>query len=642
MKLLLKIFISFIVLILLAMLALVMLVNPNDYKEQIQTQAKQSLNRELLINGDLSWTLFPQLGLSSGEIEVRNLDGFNRENFLKIESASLGIKILPLLKGQLKIAELNLEGFRLNIITNKYGQSNLDNLGPQNSIEEQPESNTKQSTEVVTNNDNKEAFFDISQLVLDGININNTVLEIQDLKANSYHKVIINKMHLGQFEFSKDSDFVLISELLVNGTKANIKLTSVINVSADLTQINLNNLVLESQFSGKDIPNGAVNSTLKTNVVYQVKSKKLTLEQFQFAVDDITLNGKISLQSGDITKVRYSLVGNQWDLNPYLPKNSTTTDKNIKNDSKVTKKVEKNTAEVEPDLSFLQGLDVQGDLKIAGILYENIKIGTITNNLIIKKGKASLSPLNVQLYGGQLNLNASVADAKGKNRYYVNTQLKDVQLRPLLIDAAQIKFLSGHTAFSFKGKGQGLTQSKIKKGLSGQGSFTLLDGELYGVNLHQDIRRLKATLKGKKPPTESDVKKTDFASLAGSFSLHKGVVNNQKLLMLSSVLRLDGTGIINIISNTLDYKLSLAPLSKRGVETEQFDLNGVVIPLHIQGSLNDPKFSLDTKGAFKAQAKAKIDAEKKRLQRKVEKKLKGRLDDKSKQLLDGIFKGLFR
>ncbi|WP_094752207.1 AsmA family protein [Psychromonas sp. CD1] len=505
------------------------------------------------------------------------------------------------------------------------------------------------TTKSTVNNTNNESFFDMSKLVFEGINITNTVIEIQDLANKSYNHIRIQKMHLSQFEFSKDSDFTLISEVLFNNIKINITLTSKINISQDMTRISLKDLILNSQFSGPDIPNGKLTSTLKTNAIYQIKSKKLTLNPFQIMLDKIKLKGQVSVQNGALTKVRYTLFGNQWDLNPYLSKKSTITPA-TKNKNKIQNTNNRNTSapEIEPNLSFLTHLDVQGDLTIAGILYENIKIGEITTKLFIKKGKASLNPLNIKLYKGQLNAKASIDDAKGKNIYQINTQLKGVQLRPLLIDVAEIDFISGQTAFTFNGTGIGLTAASIKQGLTGQGNFSLLDGEIYGVNIHQDIRRLKAKLKGKKPPTEKDIKKTDFASLNGDFTLGNGIINNQKLLMLSPILRLDGTGLINIINNTLDYQLSIAPLSQRGTETEQFDLKGVVIPMHIKGSLTDPKFSLDMQGALKAQLKEKVNAEKKRLQRKLENKLKGRLDDKSKQFLkkegkeiENLLKGLF-
>ncbi len=115
MKLFIKLFAGLTALLVLAVVVLLTVIDPNDYKEEIQTQVKNTINRDLLINGDISWTFYPQLGFSSGEIELNNLDGFNRKHLLKIDQASIGLDILPLLKGQIQIGELTLNGFPLII-----------------------------------------------------------------------------------------------------------------------------------------------------------------------------------------------------------------------------------------------------------------------------------------------------------------------------------------------------------------------------------------------------------------------------------------------------------------------------------------------------------------------------------------------
>jgi AsmA protein len=82
MKLFLKLFAGLVVVLIVAVVLLITTIDPNDYKEQIQTQVKKSINRDLAINGDISWAFYPQLGFNSGQIELRNLDGFNRQNLL--------------------------------------------------------------------------------------------------------------------------------------------------------------------------------------------------------------------------------------------------------------------------------------------------------------------------------------------------------------------------------------------------------------------------------------------------------------------------------------------------------------------------------------------------------------------------------
>ncbi|GLS89763.1 cell envelope biogenesis protein AsmA [Psychromonas marina] len=663
MKLLIKLSIAVIVLVFAGIVLLLVLVNPNDYKPQIEAQVKQSINRDLHIKGDIGWTFFPQLGFSSGQIELDNLQGFDKPHLVKVNEAAIGINILPLLKGQISLGELILDGFEVTLLTAKDGSSNMDNMGPT-----EKSSATDSTTEEITSpasDSEASSFFDMSKTELAGISINNAIIEIEDLQTGSYQKIAINEIKLGQFALNKETPLSINTKLIIDDLQAQITLSTMLLVNTDLSEISLKALQLDTDVSTDALPNGGLKSTLKTDIIYLANSKKVTLDgvdintvisgdnlpnkkvttqlnadinyqlnnqlasinNLKLMIDQLTLDGELSVQTGQLTKVRYALVANEWDLNPYLPKTEQSTSST--SDQKTGTNEKSAEQEVEPDLSFLNGLDIDGTLKIAGLMVEKIKIGEINKHLIINKGKAQLKPLTAQLYDGLLTLNGNIDASKGLNKYQVSTQLKGVQLRPLLTDAAEVDLLSGNTNFNFNGKGQGLTTSKIKQGITGKGNFSLLDGELYGVNIPQEIRTIKAKLKGQSAPSSDSIKKTDFASLKGDFSIAKGLVNNQKLLMLSPVMRLDGSGLVHIIEETLDYKLSITPLSKSTEDTDYVDLTGITIPMLIKGSFTDPSISLDTDGALKEHLKTQLDAEKQRLNQKAQEALKGELDSES-------------
>lgn len=648
MKLFVKLLAGLVALLITTVIVLVTIIDPNDYKEEIQSQVKNTINRELLINGDLGWTFYPQLGFSSGEIELNNLTGFNRKHLLKIENAAIAIEVLPLFKGEIKIGELTLNGLVLNLITNKDGSSNLDNMSSPKSKSTPAKITVKQSEDVKSEN-GKSSFFAIDKAQLAGVNINNALIEVQDLKAGSTTKVNINHIHLGKFALGQETDLSVVTDLAVAQMNSHIELQTKLIVAADFSSVQLNNLDLQTLLTGKDLPNGKISSSINSDIFYDLTNSKAELNKFILQVEKIKLEGMLSVQTQNKTKVRFSLQGNEWDLNPYLtqaPEKSAAATK----PAEKSKSNEKTVApEQEPDLSFLHGLDIQGTLAIAGVKASGLTIGKINSNIVINQGKAQIKPLTAQLYQGLLTVNGWVDDARGTNKYQLSSKLKDVQIRPLLTDAAEIDLLSGTTAFNFAARGKGLTATKIKSGLAGHGDFKLLDGELYGINIPQEIRTLKAKLTGKQVPTAANIKKTDFASLTGKFSIKNGIVDNNKLLMLSPVMRLDGLGLVDILKESLDYKLSITPLSKSDAQTELYDLNGVTIPLLIKGSFSDPKFSLDMDGALKEQLKLKAKkleekakAELRRQQKKLQEKSQQELKEEGKKLEEKMKKELGR
>lgn len=650
MKLFIKLFAGLVALLIITIVVLVTVIDPNDYKEEIQGQVKNTINRELLINGDLSWTFYPQLGISSGEIELNNPAGFNRKHLLKIDNAAIAIDVLPLFKGEIKIGELSLNGLVVNLITNKDGTSNLDNMLPEKSKSAPAETAVKQPKDIESEN-GKTSFFAVDKAQLAGININDVLIEVQDLQAGSATKVNINHIHLGKFVLGQETDLSMVTDLAVAQINSHIELQSKLIVAADFSSVQLNNLDLQTLLTGKDLPNGKISSSVNSDIFYDLASSKADLRKFILQVDKIKLEGMLSVQAQDKTKVRFTLQGNEWDLNPYLtqaPEKSEAASKPAEK-TETGKKTAQAAPEQEPDLNFLHTLDVQGTLAIAGVKASGLTIGKITSSIVINRGRAQIKPLTAQLYQGLLTVNGWVDDAKGANKYQLSSKLKDVQIRPLLIDAAEVDLLSGTTAFNFSANGKGLTAGKIKSGLAGHGDFTLLDGELYGINIPQEIRTLKAKLTGKPAPTTADIKKTDFASLTGKFNIKNGIVDNNKLLMLSPVMRLDGLGLVDILQESLDYKLSVTPLSKSDAQTELYDLNGVTIPLLIKGSFAAPKFSLDMDDALKEQLKLKAKkledkakAELKKQQQKLQEKSQQEMKKEGKKLEEKMKKELGR
>lgn len=634
MKLFLKLFAGLVVVLIVAVVLLITTIDPNDYKQQIQTQVKKSINRDLAINGDISWAFYPQLGVSSGEIELGNLDGFNRKNLLKIDQAAVGIDLLPLLKGQIKIGEVTVNGLVLNLITNKDGRSNLDNMQAASSKsvpqEKTPAKDSNGKTEA-----EKNGFFALENLQLAGININDAQIEIQDLKAGTTNKANIKKIQLGKFALAQETDLSVQTDLILDNMQAQLDLQSKFLVARDFSTVEFKQFSLTTLLTGEALPNGKIDSSINTNIKYDLNNAKAELTDLIIKLDQIQLSGQLSVQTQKLTTVRFSLKGNQWDLTPYTEPAEQTATAAASTETTGAKKVEQ-----EPDLSILNSLDVNGTLSIEGLKASGLTIGKIDSKIIVNKGKAKLMPLTAELYQGLLTLEASIEENKGLNRYQISSNLNNVQIRPLLTDAAEIDFISGTTDFNFAGKGQGLTATKIKTGLTGKGDFKLLDGELYGINLPQEVRILKAKLTAAPQPTEANIKKTDFASLTGNFTINNGIVNNQKLLMLSPVMRLDGNGLAYIVKETLDYRLSVTPLSKSTEKTEQGDLSGLVIPLLIKGPFSDPKFTLDTEGAIKD----RLNTEKKRLEEKLKKESqqkiqeeKNKLEDKLKGKLNKLF-----
>ena len=77
--------------------------NPNDYKEQIIQAVKESKQRTLHLDGDISLSFFPSLGANLGKV---SLSEYNSEQiFASVETARVSLALLPLLSKQVVVNE---------------------------------------------------------------------------------------------------------------------------------------------------------------------------------------------------------------------------------------------------------------------------------------------------------------------------------------------------------------------------------------------------------------------------------------------------------------------------------------------------------------------------------------------------------
>ena len=61
-----------VVLLVVVTFVLPMVVDPNDYKEEISAAVSKKTGRELTIEGDIKWSVFPSIGLELNDVTLGN------------------------------------------------------------------------------------------------------------------------------------------------------------------------------------------------------------------------------------------------------------------------------------------------------------------------------------------------------------------------------------------------------------------------------------------------------------------------------------------------------------------------------------------------------------------------------------------
>jgi AsmA protein len=102
------------------------LVDANRFKTEIVQYVKEHTQRDLVMQGDLKVTFFPQLGLDSGKMSLSERN--SAKEFASINNARLYIAWWPLFKKQLVLERVEIDGIHANLARFKDGTTNFDDL----------------------------------------------------------------------------------------------------------------------------------------------------------------------------------------------------------------------------------------------------------------------------------------------------------------------------------------------------------------------------------------------------------------------------------------------------------------------------------------------------------------------------------
>ncbi|PAW09078.1 AsmA family protein [Vibrio sp. V1B] len=683
-----------VVAILAVVLALIIFVNPNQFKPLIVEQAQKQTGLELVIEGDISWQFFPSIGFELGRTELRNPQGFSQPNLFKVDAVGVDVSVTPLLSKQLEIGNVTLDGAEFYLETLKDGSKNIDALTKAQTQQAEQTTNTKPKQETATQGSGSDWTINLA-----GVSISNGYVEIQDKQADSHIKLSDISLNLSQFAFDNwttadfgvkgemneqkftaqgKADFKLAKGLAnyalkdinfdatyadatnkidsatigldtfefdkannlsyalkgeAGGMKLDMKGGGELNVDKAFSKVQLNKLTLNSTFEGDTLPQSPMKVDMASDLSFDLTKSHLSFVLEKLTANAIALDGKADVTLGDIPKVRFAVHSPNIDLDEFLGLNNQAPagDKPASGGSKAPA-----GPEVEPDLSALKTLDVKGDITIDKFKAANAKMEAVKASFSINRGVFDLNSFTSKLYQGTISATAKLDARKSPATYTAKKSIKGIHVQPLLIDVANNDMLEGTGNIDVNVKGSSLTPTGIKKNLVGTIAINFTDGAVNGINVAQLIRENYARFKGQSLDGTDEVKKTDFSAMTATLKLNKGVVSTDNMKAQSPLLRVRGKGKANYLNETVDFTISTSVVgSLEGQGGKNIDeLKDITIPINVSGKWAEPKFKLVFDDVLKQKAQKEIDRGVEKLTDKIK-------DEKTKEAVDGLLKGLF-
>jgi AsmA protein len=223
-----------------------------------------------------------------------------------------------------------------------------------------------------------------------------------------------------------------------------------------------------------------------------------------------------------------------------------------------------------------------------------VRVAPVAFHATLANGVLNVAMPRNGLYGGEVNVTASVDVSGDTPKHAFGIDLAGVRALPLLSDAADFGSLDGQLRAKIDVRASGTTEREVMSSLSGTTDMRIQDGQILGINVPKMIRTLTSrVLAGWE---ESRTESTDLSDLSVSFQIEGGRATTSNLRVLGPLVRVSGSGTVDLGAQTLQFKLDpklVASLEGQGGATDPL---GFGVPVNIEGSWNDPRIYPDVAG----------------------------------------------
>lgn len=424
----------------------------------------------------------------------------------------------------------------------------------------------------------------------------------------------------------------------------------------------LSDVVLTAALEGDALPRPQMKLKLAGFARAELDKQLITLSKLVMSADEALLSGDGAVQLGAIPAVTFDLHGEKLDLDSWLTKstpaktvpakegkpaasvpNAAASGNKAATGNTVTGKSEALSA-VEPDLSALKGLDLDGRLQLGSLRLKGLDLGAVDLQVALAKGLLTLKQFHATVAGGRVTANGVLDARQQPASYQVHKQVAGVSIRPLLQTLAHSDLLEGKGDLDVQVQGRGLSALALRNGMQGKVTLKLSDGALHGINLPEMIREARATLTGKGAEQVKEARKTDFSALTASFQIADGIARSNDIQLFAPALRVKGEGQTALVPQSLDFLFltSIVESSKGQGGKDLDELQEITIPVRIGGHWLAPSYQLDVK-ALLSNNKLLEEKARKEAERGLKKLLGDKADNEAiKGVADQLLKGLFK
>ncbi|MFK7955537.1 MAG: AsmA family protein [Lysobacterales bacterium] len=657
--------IGLVVLVVAAGLILPMVVDPNDHRERIASEASKAMGREVSLDGPMAWSVFPWIAIELNDVSVANESGFSAPHLLSVDEATVRVQLLPLVRGEIRIGDVLLRAPDVNLQVDSQGKSNWQSLVSADAgvADDSPASGDGQSLDLavagiqvlgarVSYSDAQADLnasiseFNLTTSAIDASQPLDVELSMMMAVEGQMNAKLQTQLE-GRGLLDSSPATLAVSRLMVEGTTAStnanepglpfkLSLTEPLSYTEADDALSAKGLVLESGPAKVMLSvSGSAVTSERQVITGQLEIPAFNLRTWlEEAMGATFQSADEQVLSAFSTNLAFTMRPNQAALDSMTIKMDDTTvtgkadvtnleqlagtfsvqvdeidvDRYLPSSDTPTQPADTATEPVnlaDLDLGRLNGQIGIGSMKVAGV-----SASDVTLELTSGPEGVTLRPMNAGLYGGLLDTQIQLK-TDGIGRLTLNQEISDVQAGPLLTDFLGTQYMTGTGDLKANLVMDDPLGANPLAGANGTVSFAFNDGAIFGMDVFGALNRAMSLLDRSSTDGEakSEEGQTTFSSMVLEAAVNNGVLKTSQLALRSPVLNIDGNLTINLADMTVKGDITPVLLDATGLSGLD-RIAGKKIPLSLSGDLSAPGISIDVGKLLLASQQDKIDEKK--------------------------------
>jgi len=261
-------FLTVAVLLLVAVVVIPMVVDPNDYRDELATLVKEQTGRDLQLKGDLSVSVFPWLGVKTQGLSLSQPQGIDG-SMVAVDTAQLRVKLMPLLSKRIEVDTVVLERPMITLVTLPNGTDSFAGLSDDSAPEDVQEDS---ATAAVA-------------LAIQGVELTDGTVVIDDRQAKSLTELRNLNLVTGNLIGSDLADINMSGELIDSESPdvTQFDITAKANIDVDSLNVTVSDMLGDVTQGEFDIDLSLESMSIKESAIIDVSNIDIVVSGAQNA-----------------------------------------------------------------------------------------------------------------------------------------------------------------------------------------------------------------------------------------------------------------------------------------------------------------------------------------------------------------------